>query len=84
MYYQLPNKLEWYKDIVAEAKRRNISMKVICDIAGIAHISLKYNARDLAKRGIGISYEALQALTDALNGLEGNPKEGGEVTARDF
>lgn len=72
-YYQLPNKLDWYKDIIEEAKRKNVSMKIVCDIAGIAHKSLKYNARDLQKRGMGISYEALQALTDALNSLEGNP-----------
>lgn len=74
MYYQLPNKYDWYKDIVDEAKRKNISMKIVCDIAGIAHASLKYNARDLKTNGRGISYEALQAMTDALNGLEGNTK----------
>lgn len=49
-------------------------MKIVCDIAGIAHASLKYNARDLKTNGRGISYEALQAMTDALNGLEGNTK----------
>lgn len=72
-YYQLPNKVEWYKDIQEEARRKNVSMKIVCDIAGIAHASLKYNARDLQKNGRGISYEALQSLTDALNSLEGNP-----------
>lgn len=72
MYYQLPNKYDWYKDIIDEAKRKNISMKIVCDIAGIAHKSLKYNARDLKNNGRGISYEALQSMTDALNSLEGN------------
>lgn len=76
MYYQLPNKVDWYKDIIAEARRKNVSMEIICEIAGIKYRSLRYNARDLAKTGRGISYEALQALTDALNGFEGNPKEG--------
>lgn len=72
MYYSLPNKVDWYEDIVSEARRKNISMEVICDIAGIAYKSLKYNARHMKKTGTGISYETLQALTDALNGLSGN------------
>jgi len=75
-YYQLPNKVDWYTDITDEARRKNISMAVVCGIAGIAYRSLKYNARGLKKTGRGLSYEALQALTDALNGLEGNTRKG--------
>lgn len=84
LYYQLPNKLEWYKDIVYECARRNISMKVICKIAGISHQVLKYSARQLKNTGTGISYETLVNLTDALNGLEGSPEGGRETPDEEF
>lgn len=78
IYYQLPNKYEWYKDIIAEAARRNISMRVVCELAGVKHDSLKYSARKLKNTGAGISYETLMAMTDALNGIQGDPRSGSD------
>lgn len=71
MYYQLPNKLDWYKDIVAEAERKGISLRTVCDVAGISYESIKHAAIKLAKNGTGISYESLVSMTDVLNSMDG-------------
>lgn len=72
-YYQLPNKLEWYKDLVEEAQRKKISLRVLCEVAGISYESLKHAAVKMRETGTGLSYETLVTLTDILNGMEGNP-----------
>jgi hypothetical protein len=79
VFYQLPNKYDWYSDIIITAAKRNLSMRVVCKIAGVKYDSLKYNARTLKNTGVGISYETLQALTDALNSIEGNPSAGSDT-----
>lgn len=71
-YYQLPNKVEWYKDIVEEAQRKGTSLRVLCEIAGISYESIRHASVKMQKTGTGLSYETLVTLTDILNGIEGN------------